>query len=329
MELTLDQALRKGIEAHKAGKFQEADSFYTAILKVQPKHPDANHNMGVLAVGIGKIHEAIPFFKTALDSDPKKEQFWISYIDALIELYEIDEARAAFEKAKINCTKIDGLDKLKKKFTSILSNQTNTQNLSKHQVKLVIDLYQQGQLQEALSKASELLLKHPQSVILYNIIGAVNKDLGQLEKAIEAFENALLINPSDADAYNNMGAVLKNQGKLDESIASYKKAIAIRPNNAETYNNIGNVLTEQGNLEDAVSAYKKAIEIKPDYTDAFNNLGNLFFELKQFAESVEYFRQALYNNPYNEKCGLSLALQGLGKYEEAIRVVTLNVKEIS
>ena len=39
MELTLDQALQKGIEAHKAGKAQEADRYYTAILKTNPKHP--------------------------------------------------------------------------------------------------------------------------------------------------------------------------------------------------------------------------------------------------------------------------------------------------
>ena len=52
MELTLDQALQKGIEAHKSGKVEEADQYYTAILKAQPKHPDANHNMGVLAVAV-------------------------------------------------------------------------------------------------------------------------------------------------------------------------------------------------------------------------------------------------------------------------------------
>ena len=47
MELRLDQALKKGVEAHKAGKVQEADRYYTAILKTDPKHSDANHNMGV------------------------------------------------------------------------------------------------------------------------------------------------------------------------------------------------------------------------------------------------------------------------------------------
>ena len=63
MELTLDQALQKGIEAHKAGQLQEADRFYTAVLKAQPKHPDANHNMGVLAVGVEKLMMLYPSLK--------------------------------------------------------------------------------------------------------------------------------------------------------------------------------------------------------------------------------------------------------------------------
>ena len=42
MELTLDQALQNGVEAHKAGKVQEADRYYTAILKANPKHCDTN-----------------------------------------------------------------------------------------------------------------------------------------------------------------------------------------------------------------------------------------------------------------------------------------------
>ena len=57
MELTLDEALQKAVEAHKAGQIQEADRLYTAILQAQPKHPDANHNMGVLAVGAGKFRK--------------------------------------------------------------------------------------------------------------------------------------------------------------------------------------------------------------------------------------------------------------------------------
>ena len=86
MELTIDQALQKGVEAHKAGQVQEAERLYTTILKAQPKHPDANHNMGILAVGVGKIQEALPFFKTALEANPNTTQFWLSYIDASSKL---------------------------------------------------------------------------------------------------------------------------------------------------------------------------------------------------------------------------------------------------
>ena len=110
MELTLDQALQKGVEAHKAGKAEEADRYYTAILKAQPKHPDANHNMGVLAVGVGKVQEALPFFKTALEANPKIAQYWLSYIEALIKLGRIEDAKSVFDQAKSNGAHGDGFD---------------------------------------------------------------------------------------------------------------------------------------------------------------------------------------------------------------------------
>ena len=65
--MTLEEALQLGVEAHKAGELQKADQYYTAILKKQPNHPDANHNLGVLAVGVNKVEQAIPFFRKALE----------------------------------------------------------------------------------------------------------------------------------------------------------------------------------------------------------------------------------------------------------------------
>ena len=64
-----------------------------------PKHPDANHNMGVLAVGLGKVQES-PFLKTALETNPSIAQFWLSYIDALIKLNRMDDAKAVLDEAK-------------------------------------------------------------------------------------------------------------------------------------------------------------------------------------------------------------------------------------
>ena len=95
MKMTLDQALQQAVAAHKEVKLQEAERLYRAILQVQPKHPDANHNLGVLAVAVGKPLEAIPFFKIALEANPQIEQFWLSYINVLIKLERFDEQRGS------------------------------------------------------------------------------------------------------------------------------------------------------------------------------------------------------------------------------------------
>ena len=187
MELTLTEALQKGVDAHKAGQVQEADRYYTAILKAQPKHPDANHNMGVLAVGDGKVHEALPFFKTALEVSPKIAQYWLSYIDALIKLDRMSDAKAVFDQAKSNGVQGDGFDKLEQRIRALSKNE-RSQDPPKEQVQPLINLYSQGQYQETLDLASQLLSKFPNSVTLYNIIGAANQGLGRLEEAAIAFK---------------------------------------------------------------------------------------------------------------------------------------------
>ena len=80
MEVSINQALQNGISAHRAGNFQDASNWYTAILKQFPKHPDANHNLGVLSVGVGKVEQSLPLFKTALENNPNVAQFWLSFI---------------------------------------------------------------------------------------------------------------------------------------------------------------------------------------------------------------------------------------------------------
>ena len=100
MKLTIEQALQQGIAAHKEGKLQDAERLYRAILQSQPLHPDANHNLGVLAVSVNKAEAALPLLKTALEANPKIEQFWLSYIDALIKTGKVDDARQVLADAQ-------------------------------------------------------------------------------------------------------------------------------------------------------------------------------------------------------------------------------------
>jgi predicted Zn-dependent protease len=100
MALTIEQALQRAVEDHKAGKLQAAEALYRAILQYQPKHPDANHNLGVMAVFLDKTEVALPLFKIALEANPNQGQFWLSYVDALIKEKQFDEARKVLELGK-------------------------------------------------------------------------------------------------------------------------------------------------------------------------------------------------------------------------------------
>ena len=358
MELTLDQALQKGIEAHKAGNAQEADRYYTAILKANPKHTDANHNMGVLAVSVGKVETSLPFFKTALETNPNIVQYWLSYLDALIKLERIAVAKAVLDQAKSKGLKGDRFDRLQQRIEGAKTNEVlvaQSQEPPQEKLQSLIKLYTRGRFQKTLDESSKLLGQFSRSVILYNINGAANKglgrldaaidsynkalgikpdfaeayynmanalkDQGKLEEAIEAFNNALSVKPDYADAQYNMGIVLKEQGKLEEAIEAYKQALSIKPDYAEANYNMGIALNEQGKLKEAIEAYNKALLIKPHYVEAYNNMGNALREQGNLKEAIEAFTKALSIKPdLAEVCNnMGNALQNQGKLEEALK----------
>jgi tetratricopeptide (TPR) repeat protein len=125
MELTLDQALQQGVAAHREGKLQDAERLYRSILQAQPEHPDANHNLGLLAVAVGKPLEAIPLFKLALEANPQIEQFWLSYIDVLITLERFDEVKRVLVEGKKSGVPSDKLDALLQRLQGGVSNDAS------------------------------------------------------------------------------------------------------------------------------------------------------------------------------------------------------------
>ena len=297
MEITLVQALEKGIEAHKAGRTNDAARYYNAILKAQPKHPDANHNIGILAIGLGKIQEALPFFKTALEANSNMVQYWLSYIDALVRLELVNEAKTVLAQAKEKNINFDSLNMIEDRIKNLEQKAGPNEDPPQEQLDYLLNLYNQGELEEAFNEASKLLKEFSHSSILYNIIGTANQAFGKLEEAIMAYKQALRIKPDNEEVYNNLGNTLKGQSKLDEAIVAYKKAISINPKSAIAFNNLGNAVKSQYNLDEALVAYRKAISINPHCAEIYYNLGIALQEQSKLEEAVEAFNEALRIKP--------------------------------
>ena len=319
-KLTINQVLQQAVDAHKGGKLQEAHRLYTAILKVQPKHPDANHNTGLLTVGFGKIELALPFFKTALEANPSNAQFWYSHIVALIKLERLIDAKVLLDQAKNKGIKGADFDQLEQRLNDVSKALGTKPDYASVYYNMGIAFKKQNKLEEAIEAYNKALAIKPDYADAYYNMGIILQEQNKLEKAIEAYNKALAIKPDYANAYYNMGTVLQHQNKLEEAIEAYNKALAIKPDDAGAYNNMGTALKDQGKLEEAIEAYNKALAIKPDDAVAYNNMGIVHKKQNNLEEAIEAYNKALAIKPDDADAyyNMGIVLADQGKLEEAI-----------
>ena len=100
MPLSSSQILNKGNLAFKKGNLKKAKHFYNLILKTTPNQSDANHNLGALETSLNNHQLAKEFYKKAINNNPNKKQFWISYLLNLIKLGQVEEAKLVIEKSR-------------------------------------------------------------------------------------------------------------------------------------------------------------------------------------------------------------------------------------
>ena len=320
MELTIQQALQQGVAAHKKGQVEEAERLYKAILNSHPAQPDANHNLGVLLVSINKTDAALPLFKVAVETNSKVDQFWLSYIDALIKAKQVENAKQVLEQAKNQGVAEYKLDILKTQLNSLnTTGNVYSANPPQKLLSRLLEHYQSGRLGDAEILALSITRDFPNDNFSWMILAAVFKAIGRNTEALNANQTAVELSPQDAEAHSNLGVTLQELGRLNEAEVSLRQAIVLRPNYPEAHNNLGNALKEQGRLDEAEASYRQAIVLKPGYANAHSNLGATLQELSRLDEAEASYIQAIALRPnYAEAySNLGVTLQELGRLEEA------------
>ena len=317
MALTTEQALQQGLAAQEGGELEEAERLYHGVLQSEPKHPDANHNLGLIAVSLNKVDVALPLFKTALEANPQKEQFWVSYIDALIKEKQFDSAKKVLDRGKKAGWTGEKVDALEEQLRPIVQaagpSDAEINNLSLH--------YQNGQFDEAEKLALSFTERFPTHVYGWKILGATLKQTGRSQESLVPLQKVATLSPGDAAAHSNLGVVLKELERLEEAEASYRQAIALKPDYPAAHNNLGMTLTELGRLDEAEATCRQAIALKPDYAEAHYNLGNVLQEQDRFKEAEASYRQAIAFKPdfAEAHSNLGVVLNELDRLDEAER----------
>ena len=259
MEEIIQEALNKGVELHVAGEFDLASQLYESVIKLQPDHADANHNMGVLKLTTGNDLEALSYLQKALQADMSIAQFWLSYTKALIKLERKDEATRILDLARENGLEGEEFVELRQLLTDPNENKsvTETEGDVPRQtkpnivdtlkldgaLKLAKKQMQEGATEDAKLIYQDILCKFPKNLKAQKGLAAADKKValigtrgpsqeminglitlynqGQLAEAVEYAQEIIEKYPDAFMAWNVLGMACKGLGKCDEAMKAF------------------------------------------------------------------------------------------------------------
>ena len=335
MEEIIQEALNKGVELHIAGEFDLAGKLYSSVLKLQPNHADANHNMGLLNLNKGSDLDALPYLTAALQADQGIAQFWLSYLKALINLERLDAARRVLDLAKekgfedeefvelaqlINtATEIETISELEvdtasKRKPTIFDNRTLNKAL-----RLAEKKAKKGDTEKASRIYQDILVKYPKNKQAQQCLANLNKpkhsaatqeppqeqinqlvnlyNQGQLAAVVEKANILTAKYPDSFLVWNFLGAANKGLGFVQAASEAFTKVTDLNPTYPDGFNNLGVTLQEQSKLDEAIVSFNKALSLKPDYAGAYNNMGIALKEQGKLDEAIASYNKALSLKP--------------------------------
>ena len=306
MELTTKQALQKGVAAHREGKLQDAERLYRAILQSQPAHPDANHNLGVIAVSVNKADASLPLFKTALEANPKIEQFWLSYIDALIKTEKFDDARRVLSDAQQAGVTAAKLQIFEEKLQSNLPpssdkpQQEFDNQLQSHQDELspAIELREVGKYKEAqewLYKFLQHNPANPEALSLLSQVLLLDKEEAEAERVLI---EAASINSELPSVYRNQARLLLKQSKTIEALEKAQLGCNQSPEDLESLLVLATCLgANQRDLE-ALPIIEKILKAKSNHAEAYANRALIKLRAKDAVGATKDAKMAVSLKPH-------------------------------
>ena len=302
----LQTKLRQAFALHQQGRLEAAQTLYREILKVQPRHFDALHLSGVLAIQAGKPALGLRLIDQAIQINPTVAAAHVHRGNALKRLNRLDEALASYDQAVTR----------QPDYADAWYNRGNL-------------LRQVGQLEEAVASYDRTLALQPQRADAWNNHGNTLMALRRPAEALDSFDRARTLDPKLADAWNNRGNALLDLDQTAAALASYDQALALQPQRADAWQNRGNALLALRRINEALASYDQALAVDRDNADGWYNRGIALLALPQPETALTSFNQALRLKPdfaaAHHNQGVALAQLGrleaaLASFDRALRI---------
>lgn len=187
--------------------------------------------------------------------------------------------------------------------TLAISSQVNEQEPTQSRevnalVEAAFDLYERGQLEEALANATKAKQLTKNDFRPYAIAGFVWLAQRKTENASREFASAIRLQPKRKELYALKAKADAGHGALTEAMASARKALEIDPKYGEAYAIVAEGLENTKGFEaEAIGLYQSALKINPKLVMVYAPLGQLLVDAKEVKKAEEIFRQGMAIDP--------------------------------
>jgi len=339
LESALESALQLAINYHRSGNIEDAETLYRGILETNPNHPEANHNLGVLALQVQQTAAALPYLTTALQADPAQQRYWVSYIDALMLAGELDGALQALALGRQHGLQREQADSMAQQLAAKLAARAPTAGpLTLQSGVVTVTPAPTSTSAPPTSPKGEKTQAAPKTPQPAKPIRAtLGSGGGRMPAAKEinavltcftqrrfaestALARSLTTRfPRYGTGWKALAMSLLEQKRLEEALESMQRAVALLPNDPEVHNSMGSIFRAQNRNAEAEACLRQALQIKPDFAEAYSNLGPVLATLGRLAEAEVTLRRALELGPETAAIhtNLSQVLRLQGRQAEA------------
>ena len=302
------ELLRDGLAHHQAGRSQDAEAAYRAVLAVEPGQVKALYLLGVLYTAAGRLDEAIELLQRAVAGDPNDTDARFNLGNAL---YRKGDPHAALAQYRIVVEQRPGYGDVYANMgrvhldlgdveASLAACRTAVQRkpaLAEGHTNLGLALLAADRIPEAIEAFQAALGRQPQSAAAHaNLANALTR-ARRFSEAVDEARAALARDPDIADAYVTLGSALRELGRAEDAIAALRRATLLAPDSAPAHANLGNTLLEQDDMAGAEAAFRRALELNADLPEALSGLGYLLTNAKRFPEAIAACERAIALRP--------------------------------
>lgn len=273
-----DVAFALGVIAIEQQEGQKAKDYFNRLLDLGDPGQQAAYFLGLAEKLNGNVEEAIVWFTSVPNSNPRFQAAQTHYVTLLAD-------NGAMAKARQHLANI----------------RTANPNLAVEYYLFESSFLRERDLQQAsydiLGKA---LTENPDNIDLLYGRAMAAESIGRIDWLERDLRAILVINPQHSQTLNALGYTLADRtNRYQEALQLVNQALAIEPNDAFFLDSLGWVYYRLGDLEKAELYLKQAIEIQND-PEFLAHLGEVLWKRGDRKQAKKVWQQGLDFDPTNK-----------------------------